>query len=511
MRHNILLVDDEPGIRKVLRISLEEMGYRVHTAENGEQALRLFRENQPLIVLTDIKMPGMDGIDVLRKIKQENPETEVIVITGHGDMDLAIRSLKNEATDFITKPIDDKELQNALQKSENNLTIRQKLREYTENLESMVQQKSQRLSSVLESQEQAQSLGAYQELFDEIPGYVIVLDREYRIQAANKGFKRDFPWDEPEGDTEQGGDPGRCYQLLKQKDFQCPDCPVAKTFETGEAHQSELEYTDREGEKRKLMGWTSPIKDRSGAVDQVMVMSTDISRIMDLKDHLSSLGLMVGSVSHGIKGLLTGLDGGVYMLDSGLSKDDPRRITEGLDLVKLMAGKIKNMVLDILFYTKERELDFGDLDIYRFAGNLAKTVRDRAKQQGILFEADIPETLQGQTWRIDGEQLQVALVNILENALDACAEDGGKPTHAVWLSVHVEADELVFTIRDNGTGMDAETQEKIFTLFFSSKASRGTGMGLFITQKIISQHGGRIAVDSQPGMGTRFTVRIPKG
>ncbi len=502
MKHNILLVDDEPGIRKVLRISLEEMGYAVDTAENGEEALGLFREKQPLIVLTDIKMPGMDGIDVLRKIKQENPETEVIVITGHGDMDLAIRSLKNEATDFITKPIDDKELQNALQKSVNNLTIRQKLREYTENLESMVQQKSQRLSSVLESQEQAQSLGAYQELFDEIPGYVIVLDREYRIQAANKGFRQDFDWDE--------GQEGRCYQLLKKKDFQCPDCPVAKTFESGEAHQSELEYTDREGENRKLMGWTSPIRDPSGGVDQVMVMSTDISRIMDLKDHLSSLGLMVGSVSHGIKGLLTGLDGGVYMLDSGLSKDDPRRIAEGLDLVKLMAGKIKNMVLDILFYTKERELDFGDIDIYRFSRNLAKTIQDRAKQQGILFEADIPETLQGQTWRIDGEQLQVALVNILENALDACAEDGGKPTHAVWLTVQIEADELIFAIRDNGTGMNAETQEKIFTLFFSSKASRGTGMGLFITQKIVSQHGGRIAVDSQPGMGTRFTVRIPK-
>ncbi|MFW6333464.1 MAG: sigma-54-dependent transcriptional regulator, partial [Thermodesulfobacteriota bacterium] len=137
MTERILLVDDEPGIRKVLRISLEEMGYEVDTAENGTEALRIFREKGAPIVLTDIKMPGMDGIDVLKRIKQENPETEVIVITGHGDMDLAIRSLKHEASDFITKPVNDAELENALRKSVNNIRLRHKLREYTENLESL--------------------------------------------------------------------------------------------------------------------------------------------------------------------------------------------------------------------------------------------------------------------------------------------------------------------------------------------------------------------------------------
>ena len=90
----VLLVDDEEGIRKVLGISLTDMGYHVLCAEDGRQALKLFRQEKPPIVLTDIKMPGMDGIEVLRRIKQENPDTEVIVITGHGDMDLAIKSLK---------------------------------------------------------------------------------------------------------------------------------------------------------------------------------------------------------------------------------------------------------------------------------------------------------------------------------------------------------------------------------------------------------------------------------
>ncbi|HYQ60911.1 MAG TPA: response regulator, partial [Desulfatiglandales bacterium] len=89
METQLLLVDDEPGILKVLGISLADRGYRVMTAENGEGALRVFHEARPEIILTDIKMPGMDGIELLKRIKAESPNTEVIMITGHGEMELA--------------------------------------------------------------------------------------------------------------------------------------------------------------------------------------------------------------------------------------------------------------------------------------------------------------------------------------------------------------------------------------------------------------------------------------
>ncbi len=99
-------------------MSLGDMGYHVYEAENGDQALRIFRDVQPWIVMTDIKMPVMDGIALLQKVKHENPETEVIMITGHGDMDLAIRSLKYAATDFIVKPINVDVMEIALQRAE---------------------------------------------------------------------------------------------------------------------------------------------------------------------------------------------------------------------------------------------------------------------------------------------------------------------------------------------------------------------------------------------------------
>ena len=145
MTQKILLVDDEEGIRKVLDISLSDSGFKVFTAETGKEALDIFRKMRPPIVLTDIKMPGMDGIELLQKIKEESPDTEVIMITGHGDMELAIRSLKFDATDFITKPINHDALDEALKRANENINLKTKLREHTENLEQLVQEKTKKL------------------------------------------------------------------------------------------------------------------------------------------------------------------------------------------------------------------------------------------------------------------------------------------------------------------------------------------------------------------------------
>jgi signal transduction histidine kinase len=145
MEKSILLVDDEEGIRKVLSILLADMGYRVHTAASGVEALQIFEDIRPAIVLTDIKMPEMDGLELLRTLKRVSPDTEVIMITGHGDMDLAIKSVKYEATDFVTKPINDEVLEIALKRAQERITMRRQLNDYTHNLERLVREKTKKL------------------------------------------------------------------------------------------------------------------------------------------------------------------------------------------------------------------------------------------------------------------------------------------------------------------------------------------------------------------------------
>lgn len=142
----ILLVDDEEGIRKVLKITLESAGYKVLTAPDGETGLDIFVREAPDLVITDIKMPGIDGIELLKRIKHLNPETEVIMITGHGDMDLAVKSLQYEAADFITKPIDSLDLESAIQKAEDRMAISRNIKTYMEDLKILVEEKDKKLN-----------------------------------------------------------------------------------------------------------------------------------------------------------------------------------------------------------------------------------------------------------------------------------------------------------------------------------------------------------------------------
>lgn len=118
----ILIIDDEQATLEMLGLFLEAYGYVVFTANTGEKGVSLFREKHPEIVMTDIKMPGMDGFEVLRALKTIEPGTEVIVFTGHGDMDLAIKALNLDATDFINKPIQKRYLEAALQRAEERLS-----------------------------------------------------------------------------------------------------------------------------------------------------------------------------------------------------------------------------------------------------------------------------------------------------------------------------------------------------------------------------------------------------
>jgi FixJ family two-component response regulator/nitrogen-specific signal transduction histidine kinase len=504
MDRTILLVDDEEDIRDVLGMSLSDMGYQVHTAENGEQGYRLYLDIRPSIVLTDIKMPGMDGIELLRKIKQDNPETEVIMITGHGDMDLAITSFKDEASDFITKPIDVDALEIALQRVREKIVVRQKLREYTEGLESQLMCKTVALRRMEETvsaepPEKAEwsIQDRFQDHFDMLPCYITVHDCELKFVSMNSRFVEDF------GD-ELGS---HCYTVLKQRAAPCAECPVMQTFEDGKSHQMEMEFIAKSSRRYNVMVWTSPIRDSSGKIYQVLVMATNLDQVMDLQNHLSSLGLMIGSVSHGIKGLLTGLDGGMYLLDSGFSKKDETKMREGLDITKKMVGQIRNLVLDILFYAKERELKCETVDLESFATEVSAVVASKMEKQGIDFRAVLNNPLRSVD--MDPGFMQTALVNVLENAIDACAENKSRETHVIEFSVSQNDSHVHFSVSDNGIGMDRQTRENMFELFFSAKGKQGTGLGLFITKKVVSQHGGSIHVESEKGKGTTITIILP--
>ena len=119
----ILVIDDEKPTLSMFRLFLEAWGYIVLTAENGTEGVEIFRKEKPAIVITDIKMPGIDGLAVLQRILDIDPRALVIVITGHGDIDLAQRALEKKAVAFIHKPIKKEALDAALKKARERLEL----------------------------------------------------------------------------------------------------------------------------------------------------------------------------------------------------------------------------------------------------------------------------------------------------------------------------------------------------------------------------------------------------
>jgi DNA-binding NtrC family response regulator len=141
----IVLIDDEKDIREVMTIALQDAGYTVDIAADGATGLKLCEDSSPQIVITDIRMPGMDGLQVLEAIKKKYPDIEVIVATAFGEIDLAIRALQLDASDFITKPISDEALYLALKRARERFNSRKQLKDYTALLEKEKAETSQEL------------------------------------------------------------------------------------------------------------------------------------------------------------------------------------------------------------------------------------------------------------------------------------------------------------------------------------------------------------------------------
>jgi signal transduction histidine kinase len=338
--------------------------------------------------------------------------------------------------------------------------------------------------------------------FEEVPCYVTVQDRDWRILQANRCFRDDF------GPPPAGG-PWRCYQVYKHRDEPCLACPVAATFADGQSHTSEEVATTRAGEHKEVLVVTAPVRNDRGEVDLVIEMSTDITETRRLQSQLAALGMMVGQIAHDVKGVLTGLDGGVYMVTTGMERQDRGRLEQGWEMVRRNVDRIRTLVLDILYYAKERELECRLASPIRIVEDLVQAFQAAGRESGVEVLTDLdPAAI---AFEVDVRAVEAMLTNLLHNALDACRADPSGEAHRVRVAVRDEGDEVVFAIEDNGVGMDRETRERAFTPFFSSKGGKGTGLGLYIAHRIARQHGGTIDLSSRLEDGTTFTVHLPKG
>lgn len=494
----ILIVDDEPNIVRLLSMSLKSDGYETYSAYDGKQAFEVFEKEKPDIVVTDIKMPEMDGLELLKKIKQTDSETEVIIVTGHGDIDSTIIALQYGASDFINKPVRDEALAIALKRAQAKIAIRQKLNEYTENLEQKVE----------DATEEIRRKSNFQRLLiRSSTDAIIAFDHEWKVVVYNPEASKMFEL------------PAKSVvNKIKIDDLFIPNLTKIFKEQAKENLNTSLwqENTIETHEKRYIpVRYTSKVLYEENKFLGIVVFFQDLTLIKKLEkeliqsERMAAVGQTISGLAHYVKNILTGLKGASYIVDVGMKKNDTAKLISGWKTIKHNIKRVGDLTQDLLTYSKDRKPDFEICNPNEIVDEVICLVEDFAKSENIILSKKLDQNIK--QVNADPQTIHRSLLNLVNNAISACIEDEDiSKKHEVKIKTYL-CDKNMFCLKveDNGCGMDKHIQKQLFTSMFSSKGGKGTGLGLLVTNKLIKEHKGKIQIESTINKGSSFMIKLP--
>ncbi|MDJ0762104.1 MAG: ATP-binding protein [Myxococcota bacterium] len=341
----------------------------------------------------------------------------------------------------------------------------------------------------------------YKRLFEAVPCYICVLNRDLEILESNALYRSDF-------NVSEGA---HCFDVCKQRSTSCPNCLVQQTFKDGKIHSSEETLTTRDGKALSLIVYSMPLRDASGKIATVMEVFTDITEVKHLERQLTLMGRAVAGMAHRIKNILMGLEGSIFVVNTGKEMNDEQMVADGWEMVERNVGRVSRLVVDLLYCSKKRTPRFKPgTDPVGIARDVGALYRERMADEGIVLNLSLPSTSLEGTY--DPDSLHNMLCNLMANAIDACRFDldDEKTEHAIALRCFTTPQgETVFEVEDDGAGIPNDVKDKVFEDFFSTKGTEGTGMGLLVVQQVAEEHGGSVSFETTPGQGTCFRVTLP--
>lgn len=341
------------------------------------------------------------------------------------------------------------------------------------------------------------SRGRLARLFDIVPCYLSIQGPDLVIQDANRAFTDVF-----------GPAIGKsCYRVFKGRETPCQICPAVATFEDGKTREHEEVLTTSDKGRIDVLCTTAPIHDREGNVVAVLEMATDISQVRRLSAKLTSIGLLVASLSHRIKGHLTGLDGGLYLVNSGFSRGDSDRVERGWKMVERNVSHIRATVLDILHHAKDRDLDLGEIDATELLEDVLALLSKRAGEVDVAVELDA--TREAVVFFGDREAIRAALINLVEYSLESCRADTDQRHHRLRASAHRADPWMEFRFEDDGPVPDDNARERLFTPSAASAEEPEPNLALFAASEVVKKHGGQIDLLPREGGGKLFRILLP--
>jgi|GEM_PF-654587 len=558
----ILIAEDDRLVRTTTSRYLQKQGYQILEAANGEEALQLCKENSPDILLTDLRMPKLDGMALIRAVVVEYPAIPVVILSGLGTMTDVIEALRIGAWDYLTKPIADLNIlnrciNNALQHAQ----IRRQEQSHQASLEKEVQQQTMELlrqNRLLEremKERQAQEilvLQARQEwerTIDAMPDMVALVDRDHNIVRMNTSMMNTL------GKSSEELHGANCCVCLHGRDTRPDSCPHSQLLKDGKTHKIEI-FEERLGGHCEII--TAPYHDAGGTLLGSILIARDINEQKNAAQEkeklhaqllhaqkLESVGQLAAGIAHEINTPTQFIGSNINFLED-VSQDIVLFMEQIQEIGQKASQETADLIekalttLDWEYLAKEMPLAISQShEGVRRVTSIVRAMKEFSHPGSTNKESlnlnqiiETTVTVARNEWKYVADmelnldpylpQIQLlsdamgqVILNMLVNAAHAIAEKLGENPQGdkgkITLSTRALKDNVELRLHDTGAGMPEEVRLRIFNPFFTTKkVGKGTGQGLAISHDVVvEKHQGTILVESTPGEGTTFIITLP--
>jgi len=498
-KDRILIVDDEPDIALILKLQLEDAGYETVRARDGVEALEALEKESFSLIMLDIKMPRMDGLQVLSKIGGE--QTPVVMMTAHGSEDIAVNTLHKGALDYISKPFStDDMLQKVKRAIQQDRDRKERVR-----LARQLDEERRKMEAVLQGM--ADLLLAV-----DTTGEIITVNRKAQTVLGEELL-------------------GKTPEEVLKAEVPAGELPSRTVLRTGESCL-DVAYTMLAGSRDiPVLSSAAPLKNAAGELVGSVEIIRDISKLKELEQEKEDF---VSMLSHDLKSPITAVVGSIDLVREAKLGPVNEEQCEYLDAAVESCEEMVEMIDTLLgihkFEAGKMRLNFKDEDPALLVNRAVSKFQTQAQRGGIRLYSSIPEGLPKVS--LDRNSFARIMGNLLSNAVKFTPE-GGEIEVAVDLAPEVraalagipeqtyarkdlpaEGSFVRIRVRDTGVGIPEDSLGTIFDRFVQAKnrrmgKTRGTGLGLAFCRKAVDAHGGLIWAASKPGQGSVFTVLLP--
>jgi len=484
----VLVVDDEKDVRDGSERILSRMGCRVFKAGRGEEGLDILSREAVNIVLLDLKMPGMDGMEVLQQIQSRDKQVLVIVITGFATVETAIEAMKQGAYDFIPKPFEPDQLRIVINRARDKIIL-------TREAEQLMEERKKTLADLGAEKSRIHTI------IESLPSGLVVTDTRGQVVLMNPSFRRRLglaPGREP-------GEPISAYVDDEKFCSMVMEISRCGPVDSGEVRTCEFSPSD----ETYLMARGRPVLGEGRECLGAVINLVDISAIKVL-DRLKSE--FVAKVSHELRSPLSTIHEQLALVIRDMTEDESQQEQYILSRAKEKTRGLISLIGDLLDLSR---IEAGNIcrqprpvQVDKLLSGIIDFIgaRARSKQQTLILNlppASLPSVI------ADPAALESIFGNLITNAINY-TQDGGE----IRVQAEHADDRLRVTVSDNGLGIESGHLENIFKRFYRVKNEKtrfitGTGLGLPIVKGLLDELGGSVSVESTVGQGSVFTVLLP--